>query len=278
LNKENNKTYIFNEKYNLAQIGTFFVISFIITWSIIVPSLNYLPEGERTLTFILAAFGPMMAAIIVIWRFKGKKELINWIKNIFKIKIPLSYYLYGIIIIPIGIGVLHYSLYRFLGGIPDNLSAVPWKYYLIYIVLTLLTGGNEEPGWRGFALTALLDHYHPLIASLILGLAHSAWHLPLMNHYDTVFGHYLFNLLPLTVVFNWLYLRSKGSVWPVMFLHSGTNIISSFIPTPIPVLGGLGDFMVLRGIVYWGMALTIIFATKGNLGYARTQIRRRPLD
>jgi hypothetical protein len=107
-------------------------------------------------------------------------------------------------------------------------------------------------------------------ASLILGVAHAAWHLPLMGDYDTDFGSYLFGLIPLTFIFNWLYLKSQTSVIPVALFHAGTNVISSFLPTPMDVLGGLGTFVFLRGVVYWGITIVLLIVTRGRLGYAAT--------
>jgi hypothetical protein len=52
-----------------------------------------------------------------------------------------------------------------------------------------------------------------------------------------------------------------------MLFHAGTNVIGSFIPTPMDVLNGLGTYMFLRGAVYWGMTIVILIITKGKLGY-----------
>jgi hypothetical protein len=92
-----------------------------------------------------------------------------------------------------------------------------------------------------------------------------------MSRYETTFGWYLFNLLPLTVLFNWFYLKSRRGIIPVMLFHAGTNVIGSFIPTPDDVLSGFGSFMALRALVYWGMALVIVVATRGRLGYSENQ-------
>lgn len=52
-----------------------------------------------------------------------------------------------------------------------------------------------------------------------------------------------------------------------MLFHAGTNVISSFIPTPDEVLGPTATWMVLRGIVYWAMAAALVLGAQGTLGY-----------
>jgi membrane protease YdiL (CAAX protease family) len=250
------------------QVIMFFVLTFIFSWSMFIPATMFLPEERQTLLIILGAFGPFVAAAIVIRRSKGRTGLRDWFRQTFQFRIPILQYLAGAFFLPIGIGILQYVLYIVLGGETDSSNAIPWYLYLLYLIPTaLLTGGNEEPGWRGFALPAMYAWFHPVIATLILGLVHAAWHIPLLSHYDTTFGWYLFNILPLTFIFNWFYLKSRESIFPIMLFHAGTNVISSFIPTPMDVLDGLGTWMFLRGAVYWVVAITILMISKGRLGY-----------
>jgi membrane protease YdiL (CAAX protease family) len=263
---ENNFTHY--KKYSLAHITQFFVLTFVITWSMFYLATRVVPAEYETLFIILGAFGPLTAAMIVIRFSQGPGELRNWLKQNFRFRIPILLYLAGAFFIPITIGVLQFGLYVLFGGEPDFSQAEPWYLYLLYLIPTaLLTGGNEEPGWRGFALPTLLARFHPLIATVILGFLHGAWHLPLMSHYDTTFGWYLFNILPLTFVLNWFYIKWPQSIFPVMLFHSGTNVISNFIPTPMDVLGGLGTWIFMRGVVYWIMTLVILITTRGGLGY-----------
>lgn len=253
--------------YSLGMLVFYFVLAFAITWIILIPGLARVPTNLQALIFIPAAFGPFLAAIITIIVFKGKDELLRWLRQIFKLRISLILVLSGAFFLPLGIGLLQYGLYRLLGGSPGFSAAIPWYQYLAYLLPTaLLTGGNEEPGWRGFALPTLLQRFHPVICALILGLLHSLWHLPLMDEYDTTFGWYLFGLLPLTFIFNWFYLKSKFAVIPVMLFHAGTNVIGSFIPTPMDVLHGLGTSIFLRGCAYWLITVVLVIATKGRLG------------
>ena len=258
-------------QYTLRMLVLYFVLTFVITWGILIPTLSLVPEDRQLLWIIFSAFGPFLAAVITIWTGKGRTALHQWLRQVFRLRVPVILYLAGAFFLPFVIGVLHYGLYGFLGGEPDFSKALPWYLYPVNLLfVTLLTGGNEEPGWRGFALPALLERFHPMLAALILGTIHAAWHLPFLSQYGTTFGWYLFNLIPLTVVLNWFYLKSRKSVVPVMLLHASTNVIGNVIPTPMVVLGGLGTYMVLRGLVYWAMAIVIVVLTRGRLGYQST--------
>lgn len=107
---------------------------------------------------------------------------------------------------------------------------------------TALWGGpvGEEAGWRGFALPRLQHRFDPLLASVILGAAWGAWHLPLhlTGYYDAAFGSPLlglvmraFTTVPLTVLFTWLFNRTGGSVPAMVLLHTAVNV-SSGLSTP----------------------------------------------
>lgn len=259
-----------NNEYEPIQVILFFVLTFLISWSFMIPWAQG-PQPADVFPLIPAGYGPFLAAVIVVWVSKGRTDLRHWLGKIFTLRIPLILYLEGAFLLPLLIGGLQYGLYRLLGGQPNPSAALPWDLYPGNLLLAfLLFGGVEEPGWRGLALPALLERFHPLLATLALGVIHSLWHLPLLSHYGDTFGSYLFNLLPLTAVFTWFYLRSRGSVVPVMFLHAGVNVIGNFIPTPMLVLGGLGTSTVLRGLVYWAIAIVLVISTKGRLGFKTT--------
>lgn len=245
----------------------YFVLTFVITWSIMIPAMSAVPEDSQTLFLIPAAFGPFISAVFTIRVAKGRAVLRQWLRQVFRLRIPVILYLAGALLLPFVIGGLHYGLYIILGGEPEPSTAQPWYLYLVNLLLVaLLLGGNEEPGWRGFALPALLERLHPILAALVLGTIHAFWHLPMLGDYGTELGWYLFSLIPLTIILNWFYLKSRRSVIPVMLLHASTNVISNFVPTPDVVLGGVGTWTVVRGLVYWAMAIVILIFTRGRLG------------
>ena len=256
------KQEIVNPNGSWISLGVYFALAFVWTWTFLIPAVKVAPESIRIILIIIAAFGPFISAMVTISIFEGKEKLIGWLRTIFRFKIPVVLYLAGAFLIPILIGFLHYLTYRLVGGVPILGSAEPWYMYLFAFVPTaLLTGGNEEPGWRGYALPVLNKLTTPLLAGLILGIVHSLWHLPMMGQYQTNIFWYAFNLIPLTYLLNWFYQKSRGSIWPVMLFHAGTNVIGSFIPAPSNLAEIWNDFITLRGVVYWIMAAILFAAT-----------------
>jgi membrane protease YdiL (CAAX protease family) len=248
-------------------LSLFFVLTFLISWIFWAPTFLGLQNKYHLPFIILGGFGPFLSSLIVIRINNSHGGVRLWLREILNPRGVVFWILVGVFLLPIGVGGLHYGLYSLLGGRHDFSEAWPWFAYLIALIPTaLLTGGNEEPGWRGFALPALVKRFHPVLATLILGVIHSAWHLPFMETYETSFGMYLFNLIGLTFIINWLYFKSRRSVIPVMMFHAGTNVIGRFLPTPSDVLDGAGTYMLLRGIIYWAFAIVLLIATRGQLG------------
>jgi membrane protease YdiL (CAAX protease family) len=250
----------------------FLLLAFGISW---IAWLPLLLGGWNTPVLIVGAFGPFAAALIVTGREEGKPGLVRWFRQVFRLRIGLLWWLGAAFFFPIAVGAIQYAIYMLLGGEPElsNLE-YPWLAYPIALLLTtLFTGGNEEPGWRGFALPRLLERYSPLIASLILGVIWVGWHLPLFLTdewgADTSFVWFLWNVLALSVIMTWLFLRPGRSVIPAMLFHGGTNVIGSYFPLETDVVSGAPDFFVLRGIVYWAIAIALLIGTQGRLGLER---------
>ena len=55
----------------------------------------------------------------------------------------------------------------------------PLRIALLFLMTTLLTGGNEEIGWRGLLQPALEKKFSFPLATVITALVWVAWHLPL---------------------------------------------------------------------------------------------------
>lgn len=100
----------------------------------------------------------------------------------------------------------------------------------------LFTAALEEPGWRGFLLPRLQQQFSPLLASLFVWLPWALWHAPL----DLAAGfgrswmsflqlRVLF-LLPIAIIFTWLYNRSSGNLLSVAIFHASMSTFPFVLP------------------------------------------------
>jgi len=248
------------------------IFAFAFSWCLWIPDIIS-RGGKVSLLIYAGGFGPFLSAVFVIWIVEKKLGLYQWFHRTFRLRINILWYLLGALFLPTGVVLLQFGLYLLWGGQPDFSNALPWWLYLLNLpIVMLFAGGNEEPGWRGFALPKLLIKRNPVTASLILGIIWTIWHVPLFflaewGGAETPFVWFLANVVGLSFIMTWLYHRSSRSVFPVMLFHQATNIIWNYFPMPDDVLSGMDDFIVLKTIVYWTIAIVLIIATKGRLGY-----------
>jgi membrane protease YdiL (CAAX protease family) len=137
-------------------------------------------------------------------------------------------------------------------------------------------GTLEELGWRGFALPILLQRFRsPLVASIILGLLWTAWHLPReipvllggtnLGSFFAAQAYFALLCVALSIVATWLVNRTGGSILPAIMLHGGANVWTKALGDAQT----LADFDVRTGIVV-GAAILIIIFTGPSLGRRAT--------
>lgn len=98
------------------------------------------------------------------------------------------------------------------------------------VTVSIMTGGNEEHGWRGVLLPIMQRRWNPLMVSLIIGLIWEFWHFPLvMNGFygdtdiATLVALRLSVALSYAVMLTALYNFSRGSVFLCVIFHGCIN-------------------------------------------------------
>lgn len=92
----------------------------------------------------------------------------------------------------------------------------------------------EETGWRGYALDRLQFTHSALVASLILGVVWSLWHLPMFfvegwYHHENIgfltleFWMFHIGIVWLSVAFTWVYNNTRRSIIGAIILHAAIN-------------------------------------------------------
>jgi len=97
----------------------------------------------------------------------------------------------------------------------------------------------EELGWRGYALDRLRARFGALTASLVLGTAWAAWHVPLFfvpGTFQRGLGLgsarslvFLASMLPLSVVMTWVYERTRRSTLSAVLVHATGNLCGALV-------------------------------------------------
>jgi len=115
-------------------------------------------------------------------------------------------------------------------------AAGPWSFLLI----GLLFGALEEPGWRGYAQEGLQRRLPVLLAAIIIGLFWAGWHLPLSlipgtYQYELGLGSGAFLafhlvLIPGSIIYAWLYNITGRVIFAPVLFHGLSNLARELAP------------------------------------------------
>ena len=216
-----------------SPLAAYFVIAFAFTWAILglavlaAQGIIALPLSA-TVLITIATLGPAVAAILVVWVEGGRSSVRALLAQAGRWRVKPIWYAIALIG-PALVMLAAFLLWRVLGGpalSPPPLNA--WISVPILVVVLLIPALFEEIGWRGLALPRLQSRYGALAASLIIGIAWAAWHLPIWFIPEAGFNSLPFPIfaaftLAVSVLFTWLYNGSGGSVLLPALAHAAIN-------------------------------------------------------
>lgn len=236
-------------------LSTFFVIAFALSWLGAIPMIiaswrpGTLPPGLTWLQ-LLMFFGPALSALLVAWWNEGKAGVMNLLQRLLIWRVGLRWYGVAMLAPALLMGSA-WGISRLLGS-PGLSLATPLTLLTNFVTILLgyLLLNSEEIAWRGYALPALLVHFTPWRASLILGLLMGGFHLPLFllkggHPAGYPLGWFLLMILTLTVGFTWLLLRTQGSLLLVHLFHQALNAWAEVIPFFPSRTGSLTPLIVM---------------------------------
>jgi membrane protease YdiL (CAAX protease family) len=227
------------------------VIAFIVVWilaSLIITlylTINQQMDLTTRLVIVSAITGllPAFVGSSVFSTIPGVRDHLHTYK---KPRGSFGYYLLAIFLIP-AIWFLGNLLSRAFGTeVPFTRSPVVDIKLLGMAVLMFLyniaySALSEEPGWRGFALPRLQTKLNPLVSSIILGVLWAFWHAPLKfggidaaSLSDILVEWVLIVLV--TIIFTWLFNRTKGSILVTALIHPAMNTNGTFLNASIGAL------------------------------------------
>ena len=233
-------------------VAAFFVLAYTMSWLAWIPAILF---GGGQAMLVPGAFGPAVAAVIVLRVTGGSVRA--WARQILHWRVRPRWYLYALGLPALLFAVVNATLAVL--GKPVDLSLLADRapsYLAGFAFVALLGGGQEEPGWRGFALPRLQQRFTPLRATAVLAVLWGLWHLP-------IYGVGFVGPMLFAVFYTYLYNRT-GSVGLCMLLHgSFTATLDSLTLTTDSLTV---DLTILATLV--AATLVLVAVTRGRLGFA----------
>jgi len=176
--------------------------------------------------WILVLWGIFLGGMLVTGVVDGKTGLKTYLSRLVRFRAGIQWYVIALLT-PFVLGFVAFGLSlltgaKVLGNFPafGSLAEV-----FVFSFLTIALG--EESGFRGFSLPRFMKSRSAFSASLIVGVLHAIWHLPLVigGEESLVF---LVNPFCAAFLFTWIFNHTNGSVFIAMLLHASSDAAGSF--------------------------------------------------
>jgi membrane protease YdiL (CAAX protease family) len=195
------------------------------------------------------AFGPLLAAVIVIALTAGRHGLRALVARMFRWRVGWRWYAVALAL-PLSVDALASVINVALGApAPSFDLGAPWYTVIVVFAIRLVNPMDgplgEEPGWRGFALPGLQHTRSPLVATSILALLVTGWHLPLVlgSGSNPLAPFALLGTFAVTFWYTWVFNHTNGSVLITLIMHAADGTFFGLLTA------GLGHADLERGLL-----------------------------
>ncbi|MEI6089407.1 MAG: type II CAAX endopeptidase family protein [bacterium] len=226
----------------------FFLITFIWSWicwtPLVLGSLQIIPLSDKLLSILtvpiisLGIFGPLVGALFALHKEHGKGSSKTYLRSFLDLRIGWKAYIIPIFILG-GSTFIAWFLPELFGE-KRFLMLLPnlWVFIPYVLIMIFLGGGQEEFGWRGYALPILESKFGIWFANIILGLIWACWHLPLFfitgsSQVYMNFGGFILLTIGYSFIFSWIRQISGNKPFAGLYTHGLANAFIPLMPTLI---------------------------------------------
>jgi len=232
----------------------FYILTFVISWIGLIPGV-LVSRGVAQfdnpyvhLLGILFSIGPALAAVMMSQIIQGKAGVQNLLRALLKWRVGWVWYIVAMLG-PIVIFIAGQFITKIMGLTVASSELASSPFLLVSAIFTvILSNTGEEIGWRGFALPHLQRRHNALVATLIVGLSWSLWHLPLVFLTDSPMAQspflWFISIVAVAFIYTWLYNSTQGSILLVALLHVSENLYGAFITGVSPIAYALLNCVV----------------------------------
>jgi uncharacterized protein len=221
-----------------------FIFSWIVWTPLVLGSFKIIPVSDELLSILtlpilmLGVFGPLVGALIVLHQEKGKDSSRKYLRSFLDFHLGWKAYVFPILIFG-GSTFIAWFLPELFGEkrlsmlLPSVWTFIP---YLLFMIM--LGGGQEEFGWRGYALPLLENKFGIWLANFILGIIWAFWHIPLWFITGTSqtymnFGGFILLMVGYSFILSWIRKISGNRPFSGLYVH---GLFNAFIPLMPPLI------------------------------------------
>jgi membrane protease YdiL (CAAX protease family) len=216
--------------------------------------------------WFLFIYVPFLTGILITAIADGRSGLKTFFSRMVRWRVGIQWYAVALFLPPV-LRIVAAGLNVLMGAaMPANIQIPAGSELLANFLFPnfLLIALGEEPGFRGFALPRLLVGRSALSASLILGVFHAIWHIPLF-----IFGSDSPMIVPIiisgAVLNTWLFNKTNGSVLLAMLLHASIHLMTEIF-NPLFTGADAQMYIVMQVVVFVVLAILLPVLSGKELG------------
>jgi membrane protease YdiL (CAAX protease family) len=252
----------FIERHPVASCA---VLAYAWTWAIQLPLLasrrGWIATSVNEHWEVLAAFGPFVAALLVLQRLEGAVGVRRMLAELVRWRIGIRGWLNGVgtpfalLVGALGLGRLMTGQWADPRPLSTGEFATLTGWLLFIAVSGVAQGLGEEPGWRGFMLPRLRERHGRLTATLLLWPVWLLWHLPAFlgrpDFGPPQFLAFGLGILAAAIWLTWL-MEHSGSLLMAVMWHLWINVTRGMALELSPRL-----FLTLNTLVMLGAVIIV---------------------
>ena len=131
-------------------VWAYFVITYMVSWSYWL-LIHGLLDKDSYWWAAPGVFVPALVAIVVTEALGGRRGVRTFLRSWIRWRVPARWYVFALVALPALVVLSYVFLPDGTKGLERSPVIVGLTYLATFVVIVFVGGGQEEPGWRGFA-------------------------------------------------------------------------------------------------------------------------------
>lgn len=211
-------------------------------------------------TDIIAAFTPLFAACILIYKEEGKRGLQNLFAQIVDFKKIKPLWFLVTIGLPVLIFIIIYLILKIGNYQLPGQWIIPWQSIPFLLIFFFFGAIGEEVGYMGYAVDPLQRKFNAFWTSIIIGIPWAMWHYPSIIQQGHDLNWILWGTLgtvAFRVLYVWIFNNTSHSLFACILPHSLYNTGRVLFPSDTTI-DPLVEYPVIHYSVIAAIAIVVI--------------------